>query len=956
MARTHLHLSVIALSVGLALSAQAQAQDASSLKTRRDAAISRLTANTGGQAQVSLHSATGAARFVRLAPGARPMAQALARGASSARSAGPADEAKRKGSAQFLADYGNLFGITDAASELDAGRMSKDRHGGTHFTHRQLYQGVPVFGGELKTHFDAADNLTVVNGTFVPDIALKTKPTRSADQAIAVAMARAKANAALKKLLVGKLSAATPTLLVYRAGLAQGVAGANHLAWQVEVGNGVNVREFVFVDAHTGKVIDSINGIHDTKNRRAFDSLGATAPGPNYPASPFWVEGEPFPTGTIEADNMIAASGEIYDLFKNAFGRDSFNGNGATMDSVFNRGNGCPNASWNGTLISFCPGTTTDDVTAHEWAHAYTEYTHGLIYAWQPGALNESYSDIWGETVDRLNGRGGDTPDAARSAGSCTTATALPPSVVIASPPAIAGPKSAGGASFGPQSFSINTTNVVLIDDGADTATDGCTGPFTNAAAVSGKIALIDRGNCAFALKTKNAQDNGAIGVIIADNSGGNAVSGMSGSDPAITIPALRISQNNGAAIKTQLALGAVTASMASAGVGSDSSVRWLIGEDSSAFSGAIRDMYNPTCYGDPGKVSDEQYACGPNTQAGDNGGVHINSGVPNHAYALLVDGGSYNGQTIAAIGLTKAAHIYYRAQSVYQGQASGFVDHADALQQSCTDLTGVNLNHLKTGALSGEVINATDCAQIANVALAVELRTPPTQCNFQPILAKTPPALCEAGSPTVLASDKFDGGKRTGLRWIVTSGGTGDFAVRNWGVVKNLPDGRAGYAIFGANDPSLGTCNTGSDATSLKRLESPEITIPAGTPVARFSFDHWLATESGWDGGNVKISVNGGAWQLVQAADFAYNPYNTTLETGAAGNSNPLAGQPAFTGTDDGSVTGSWGRSIINLAAYAVAGDKIKLRFELGQDGCGGNVGWYVDDVTVYRCSAPAP
>ena len=39
-----------------------------------------------------------------------------------------------------------------------------------------------------------------------------------------------------------------------------------------------------------------------------------------------------------------------------------------------------PNASWNGAFISFCPGFTTDDVTGHEWGHAYTEYTHGLIY------------------------------------------------------------------------------------------------------------------------------------------------------------------------------------------------------------------------------------------------------------------------------------------------------------------------------------------------------------------------------------------------------------------------------------------------------------------------------------------------------------------------------------------------------------------------------------------------
>ena len=104
----------------------------------------------------------------------------------------------------------------------------------------------------------------------------------------------------------------------------------------------------------------------------------------------------------------------------NAFGRDSFDGAGGIMDSIFNRGYSCPNASWNGTFISFCPGLTTDDVTGHEWGHAYTQYTDGLIYAWQPGALNESYSDIFGETVDRINRRGVDTPISPRTADICS--------------------------------------------------------------------------------------------------------------------------------------------------------------------------------------------------------------------------------------------------------------------------------------------------------------------------------------------------------------------------------------------------------------------------------------------------------------------------------------------------------------------------------------------------------
>ena len=60
--------------------------------------------------------------------------------------------------------------------------------------------------------------------------------------------------------------------------------------------------------------------------------------------------------------------------------------------------------------------------------------------------------------------------------------------------------------------------------------------------------------------------------------------------------------------------------------------------------------MWTPTCLGDPGKVSDAEYKC----DTDDSGGVHGNSGVVNHGYALLVDGGSYNGFDVNGIGLTR--------------------------------------------------------------------------------------------------------------------------------------------------------------------------------------------------------------------------------------------------------------------------------------------------------------
>jgi bacillolysin len=926
MRRTRWLVPFVATSIALAAQAQGPGEAID------PDGVARLVADSGGTAQVSIHGATGAARFVRVEQGGTLGVRVFGRSLS--------DDAKKKRTVQFLNQYRSIFGLTSTTTELGEARITRDRQGGTHLTYKQVHQGVPVFAGELKAHFSPAGELTAVNGSFIPGLAVDITPLRSAEQAGRTALSVVMADLGRK---VRPLTTQA-TLVVFREGLAKGVPGANHLAWQVEVGNKADVREFVFIDAHTGKLIDRIAGVHDAMNRRAFDGLNQTAPGPNYPNTPFWVEGQALPTGLAEADNMILASFDIYQLMKNAFGRDSFDGAGATMDSIFNRGNACPNASWGGQFISFCPGTTTDDVTAHEWGHAYTEYTHGLIYQWQPGALNEAYSDIWGETVDRINGRGGDTPDAGRTAGVCSIATPNPPTVLITAPASIAGPRSAGSASFGPATFSL-AGDVVAVNDGTGTGIDGCETPFANAAAVAGKIAFIDRGTCGFAVKTKNAQLNGAIAVIIGNNAAG-AAPGMSGADATITIPTLSVSQADGTVIKSTLASTTVTASLARGGNGTDNSVRWLIGEDSTAFGGAIRDMYNPTCYGNPGKVSDVQYSC----STADSGGVHGNSGVPNHGYALLVDGGTYNGQAIAPIGLTKAAHIYYRAQSVYQGPASNFADHADAIQQSCSDLTGLNLASLTTGAPSGEVITASDCAQVAKTALAIELRTPPSQCNFVPLLAQSPPAACEAGTTqSTLLSDAFDGGKRVGVRWQVSHSGTADFTARDWGVVRGLPSGRPGHGIF-AVDYTGGNCSPGGDESGVMRLESPEITIPAGAPT-RLSFDHWIATEAAFDGGNVKISVNGGAWTLVRAADFIYNPYNTTLTSAAGGNTNPMAGEAAFSGSDGGSVNGSWGRSIVNLAPYAVAGDRIKLRFDLGTDGCGGTFGWYLDDIKVYSC-----
>ncbi|HEX9160206.1 MAG TPA: PA domain-containing protein [Thermoanaerobaculia bacterium] len=119
-----------------------------------------------------------------------------------------------------------------------------------------------------------------------------------------------------------------------------------------------------------------------------------------------------------------------------------------------------------------------------------------------------------------------------------------------------------GTASFGdPATPALFNGTVVAATSGDGSATDGCTA-FTNGGAVSGRIALVDRGNCNFTVKAANAQAAGARALIVVDD--GRATCGvppgMGGSDGSITIPTISVTQPDGTAIRNRLATGATAA------------------------------------------------------------------------------------------------------------------------------------------------------------------------------------------------------------------------------------------------------------------------------------------------------------------------------------------------------------------------------------------------------------
>ncbi len=751
-------------------------------QTHDAALLAKLTAEYG--TKISLHKSTGIPTFIRFAQ-ETPMELA--------------GNTLPEKAASFFETYREAFGMQDLAAQLSWKKTVVDAAGGTHLMYQQRYQGVPVFGGDFRLHFNAFDELIAVNGVLVPGISMGVLPKILPEQAAGIALEKVAADhpEATESWFVPNNS-----LFIFRKGLVQGFAGGNYLLYEVEASNGSHLREFVYVDAVKGGIVEQFPGTCEALSRKLYQGTTGTL---------IWQEGDPFP-GSLNSwqQSELNAAEDTYYFFENVFGHTSYNDASAEMKTVHNDiGLACPNAQWNGSTTRFCDMTGSDDVVAHEWGHAYTQYTSNLIYAWQAGALNESYSDIWGETVDLL------TPD--------------------------------------------GNDNVL-------------------------------RTTCA------------------------------------------------------------------------NSQLRWQIGEDATAFGAPLRDMWDPTCDSDPGKVTDTQYQC----SSSDNGGVHTNSGVPNHAYALLTDGGTYNSQSITGLGLTKAAHIFWQAQNAYLTNTSEFSVMADALESACADLTGVNLQGLTTSSTpagpSGQIITLADCQEVADVIAAVEFRTgtntsPEPNCSFQPMLAQSPPDPCSVGTTlTSIFSDSFESGLGN---WTITQipSNPGQWTSRQWQIDATPPDGRSGSVAYGPT-PDVGDCDTDNE-NGIIRMQSPVILIPAGaTAPVKMTFYHNVSMESGWDGGNLKYRLNGGAWTLLPSSAFTYNAYNyAALITAGNGNSDPLAGQSAFSESDGGSLSGTWGQSQINLANISVVpGSTVQFRFETGTDGCTGWEGWYIDDVAVFSCESALP
>jgi bacillolysin len=408
-------MSGLGVAVLLAVGVPASGQDAPSPAAALAAQVASLRSAVGSGGKVATDPGTGLVTFTAAAPGKPVVAAAAA--------STPEDAARA-----YLKKYGKAYGVDDV-NDLVVKQVVKSATGGrstVRFSQRR--NGIPAVAAGLSVALDSSLAVKAVTADLLPRGAVSTTATVTAAQAQAAAR-KAVANA--HRLAVAKVTASKPTQGVYNPAVLGGPgAKVNSLVWQLRVdGSGAEgpFHELTVVDARTGAVLQHFDTInhqaeprHSGRDRRTCNDSNAPMPeGSCIAGTSKVVRNETsLHSNDPEIDLAHDYTGDTYNFYFSRFHRDSLDGKGLPLYSevrfcydAFD----CPyaNAFWNGTQMTYGDGyAAADDVVGHELTHGFTEFTSGLIYFQESGAINESMSDIFGELIDLTNRRGNDTPAA----------------------------------------------------------------------------------------------------------------------------------------------------------------------------------------------------------------------------------------------------------------------------------------------------------------------------------------------------------------------------------------------------------------------------------------------------------------------------------------------------------------------------------------------------------------
>ncbi|WP_174612839.1 M4 family metallopeptidase [Virgibacillus ihumii] len=351
----------------------------------------------------------------------------------------------QKSAGVFVGNNKKTLNMKNAKGNFKVKETKKDKLGMKHVTLQQTINGVPVEGSEIIVHYGKGEQVKTVNGYYnrvAGPAALSVKPSISKEQALKTA----------------KATVSAPDVLPYEPSVELVVypyKGENHLVYKTNV-NFLGKKPgnwYVYINAKNGEVIDKINTIMDVGQYKKATGSGFGVLGDHrklhisHKNVPNDGKGTLFFLNDISHENLDGIrtydfnnqwsgqlpgdlysekdaafhdtydraavdahynSEKVYEYFLEEHNRNSIDGEGMAIISTVHFGKNFNNAFWNGQQMTygdgdgdfFIPLSAGLDVAAHEMTHGVTTHTAGLQYRFQSGALNESFSDIFGALVD----------------------------------------------------------------------------------------------------------------------------------------------------------------------------------------------------------------------------------------------------------------------------------------------------------------------------------------------------------------------------------------------------------------------------------------------------------------------------------------------------------------------------------------------------------------------------
>ena len=299
----------------------------------------------------------------------------------------------------FTRVFSDALRLDDPETELQLMRRSPDDQ--TLFF-RQRHLGIPVFPAELAVHLDNG-HVSIISGGYLPDISLAPTPKLTASQAETLAMALA--------LAPPDLQLAGDTQLRYlNLGLIGDPDKNTYLAWEVHLPSGGSS----FIDANSGKLV------HQDPHVQAWNLLeegGSLSGGTSGDScwhwawttdDDFWCNEDGCEQPPTDSEGLMAYS-NMYFIWHwwEGLGRYGYTGD---VDHEFHMyvdlDPAIQNAYWweGCDYAEFADGWAwAKDIIGHEYMHATMDYTPANIGdTHQPGAINESFSDIFGNLTEQL--------------------------------------------------------------------------------------------------------------------------------------------------------------------------------------------------------------------------------------------------------------------------------------------------------------------------------------------------------------------------------------------------------------------------------------------------------------------------------------------------------------------------------------------------------------------------